>query len=209
MPEDHRWDLAYQSGEFKHWESDYPSPELAALVAAGVVPKRARILDVGSGGGKDAIFMAQCGFRVVGVDISAAALKIAGKRAEDAHVEVDWRRGSALDLPVEDCSVDLVTDRGLFHHLDEGERTRYAAELFRVLKVRGRALIRGANEVSAPDRFNPITEEAIRKHFPSSRFKKGPVLPMPLYSIVGAMESSIVMLQKSANSLRNQEDLGS
>jgi hypothetical protein len=38
MPEDHHWDLAYESGEFKHWEPDYPSPELAAVVAAGMVP---------------------------------------------------------------------------------------------------------------------------------------------------------------------------
>ena len=94
------WESAYESGEYKHWEFSYPSPELIALAAAGVPQRNARVLDVGSGGGTDAIFMAQRGFRVIGVDISSAALKIAEKRAKKAHVEVDWLRGNVLELPI-------------------------------------------------------------------------------------------------------------
>ena len=99
MSDNDYWENAYESGEYKHWEFSYPSPELIALAAANVPRRNARVLDVGSGGGTDAIFMAQCGFRVTGVDISAAALKIAEKRAEKAHVEVDWLRGNVLELP--------------------------------------------------------------------------------------------------------------
>ena len=40
------------------------------------------VLDVGCGGGTDAIFMAQSGFRVIGIDISASVLRIAEKRAK-------------------------------------------------------------------------------------------------------------------------------
>ncbi len=190
------WESAYENGEFKHWESGYPSPELIGLVVAEVLPKHARVLDVGCGGGIDAVFMAQSGFKVIGVDISAAALRIAEKRSEQAHVKVDWRRGNVLELPIDNESVDFVTDRGLFHLIEDVDRPRYASELFRVLKNKGRVLIRGASAESAPDRFNPVTEEAIDKYFSASKFRRGPVLPIALFSVEGALDAEIVLLQK-------------
>ena len=81
MSDSNYWEKAFESGEYKHWEFSYPSPELVALAAAGVPRKGARVLDVGCGGGIDSIFMAHCRFRVIGVDISTAALRIARKRA--------------------------------------------------------------------------------------------------------------------------------
>jgi ubiquinone/menaquinone biosynthesis C-methylase UbiE len=196
MSDDDYWESAYESGEYKHWEFSYPSPELIALAAANIPLRNARVLDVGSGGGTDAIFMAQCGFRVTGVDISAAALKIAEKRAEKGHVEVDWLRRNVLELPIEDASIDFITDRGLFHLIEDHERPRYASEFFRVLKNRGRALIRGASGESPHDQFNPVTEGAIDRYFSNSKFKRGPVLPIPFFSVEGSMDARIVMLQK-------------
>ena len=199
MSDNDYWENAYENGEYKHWEFSYPSPELIALAAANVPRRNARVLDVGSGGGTDAIFMAQCGFKVTGVDISAAALKIAEKRAEKAHVKVDWLRGNVLELPIEDASIDFITDRGLFHLIEDHDRPRYASELFRVLKNRGRALIRGASGESPHDQFNPVTEEAIDRYFSNSKFKRGPVLPIPLFSVEGSMDARIVMLQKTGH----------
>lgn len=141
--------------------------------------------------------MAQCGFKVIGVDISAAALRIAEKRAEEAHVKVEWRRGNVLKLPIDDESIDFVTDRGLFHLIEDADRPRYASELFRVLKNRGCVLIRGASAESAPDRFNPINEEALERFFSAFKFKRGPVLPIPLFSVEGALDARIVMLKKT------------
>lgn len=196
MPESDYWETAYESGEYKHWEFNYPSPELVALVAADMPKRNARVLDVGSGGGIDAVFMAQCGFQVTGLDISAAALKIAKKRAKKAHVEVNWLRGNVLKLPIYSKTLDFIIDRGLFHLIEDNDRPKYASECFRVLKNRGQALIRGASGESPHDQFNPVTEEAIDKYFCSSKFKRGPVLPLPLFSVEGSMDARIVMLQK-------------
>lgn len=189
------WDSAFKNRDFEHWELNYPSPELAALVAARTLRKKAKILEVGCGGGLDAIFLAQCGFNVIGVDISSVALRIAERRAEEAYVEVDWRLGNVLDLPVEDETIDLVTDRGLFHLIEDYDRPRYSSEIHRVLKLHGCVLIRGASKESAQDRFNPVTEEAIEKYF-SSKFERGLVLPIPLFSTVGVMDGRIVVLRK-------------
>ncbi len=155
------------------------------------------VLDVGCGGGGDAIFMARCGFKVIGVDISAAALRIAEKRAGKAHVEVHWCQGNVIQLPITDGSVDFVTDRGLFHLIEDNIRSKYALEIFRVLKNRGRALIRGSSGESPHDQFNPVTEKAIDKHFLSYKFKRGLVLPIPLFSVEGSMDGRIVMLRKT------------
>lgn len=189
------WDSAYRNGDFEHWELNYPSPELVAIVAAGILKKNSRILDVGCGGGLDAIFLAQCGFNVMGVDFSSVALKIAERRAEEARVEVDWRFGNALDLPVEDETIDFVTDRGLFHVIEDGDRPKYSSELCRVLRLQGRALIRGASLESAQDRFNPVTEQAIEKYF-SPNFESSPVFPFPLFSTAGVMDGKLVVLKK-------------
>ena len=196
MSDNDYWEDVYENGQYKHWESEYPSPELTALVAANVLGRNAQVLEVGSGGGNDAVFMAQCGFKVTGVDISLAALEIAKKRAKEAHVKVDWLKGSILGLPVCSESVDFISDRGLFHLVEDKDRPRYASEVFRVLKNGGRALIRGKSTKSAYDQFNPITEEAIDRYFSNKKFERGPVLPIPLFSVEGSMDAMIVMLQK-------------
>jgi len=189
------WDSAYRSGDFEHWELDYPSPELVAIVAAGMLRKNSRVLDLGCGGGLDAIFLSQCGFNVMGVDFSSVALRIAEKRAAKARVEIDWRLGNVLDLPVEDETVDFVTDRGLFHVIEDDDRPKYSSELCRVLRLEGRALIRGASLESAQDRFNPVTEQAVEKYF-SSNFENSPVFPFPLFSKAGLMDGRLVVLKK-------------
>jgi ubiquinone/menaquinone biosynthesis C-methylase UbiE len=183
---DDYWESAYESGEFKHLEFSYPSPELIALVAAKVPRRNAVVLDVGCGGGTDAIFMAQSGFRV-----------IAEKRAKKAYSKVYWVRANVLRLPIDDVSIDFVTDRGLFHLIEDHDRPKYAAELFRVLKNRGHVLIRDASTESAPNRFNLIITESIDRYFPASKFQRGPVLPIPLFSVEGSMDARIVMLQKT------------
>ena len=63
--------------------------ELAARpLAAGSV------LDLGSGSGADAVWFAEQGWTVTGVDISAAALAVAAEAAQDAAVadRIDWLR---------------------------------------------------------------------------------------------------------------------
>lgn len=193
---DDYWEKAYESGEYQHWEFEYPSPELTLLVAAQLLGAKARVLDVGSGGGIDAIFLARQGFSVTGVDISIAALNIANKRTKKAKTSVSWVRASFSKLPFQDDSFDLITDRGLFHLVEDKSRPKYASEAFRILKENGRILIRGKSSKSSNDQFNPITKAAIDKFFSKSKFKRGPVLQIPLFSIEGHIDAKIVMLQK-------------
>jgi ubiquinone/menaquinone biosynthesis C-methylase UbiE len=193
---DDYWENAYKTGEYKHWEFNYPSPELISLLAANILRRNARVLDVGSGGGTDAIFKGQCGFNVTGIDISVAALKIAEKRGKKIHVAVNWLRGDVLDLPISDGTIDFITDRGLLHLIDDNDRAKYASEFFRVLKKDGQARIRGKSKETAHEQFNPITAESIDKYFSREKFCRGSILAIPLFSVEGSMDGRIVMLRK-------------
>jgi SAM-dependent methyltransferase len=51
---------------------------------------RSRVLDLGCGSGRDAVYLAQRGHRVVGVDRLPDALALARRRAAVHEVEVEW-----------------------------------------------------------------------------------------------------------------------
>jgi SAM-dependent methyltransferase len=72
----------------------------------GLTPGTA--LDVGCGEGADAIWLAQQGWRVDAIDVSAKALDRARTSAEAAGVGVQWRRHGLEDLP-EEAAYDLVS----------------------------------------------------------------------------------------------------
>jgi ubiquinone/menaquinone biosynthesis C-methylase UbiE len=195
MP-DYDWDSDYESGDFRHWEPNPSSPELAALIASGLIGKNAKILDVGCGGGLDTIFLAQRGFSAVGVDLSKKALEIAKARGDKVHAKVDWLLGSVFDLPIESQTIDFVMDRGLFHLVEDVDRPRYSSEMFRVLRSGGCVLIRGASKDTGQERFNPITDEAIDRFFPKSNWERSSVVPIPLFSPAGVIDARIVVLKK-------------
>ena len=113
-----------------HGHTSWTSFELAGFVAGlSELPRTA--IDVGCGTGGDAVFLAELGIATTGLDVSDDALDRARERAAAGGVDVTWVEGSALDLPVADASIDLVTDRGCLHHIDERDHARYASEAAR------------------------------------------------------------------------------
>ena len=82
------WEDFYSSGK-ANWSGN-PNP-LVVQEAEHLAPGSA--LDLGCGQGDDAIWLAQRGWRVVGVDIAESALRRAAVRAIDARVEaIEWQR---------------------------------------------------------------------------------------------------------------------
>lgn len=191
------WDLAYREGDhLQHWETLHPPQELVAILATGLIPAGGNVLDVGCGAGREAIFLAQCGFRAIGVDFSREALKIARQRSEAAVIEVDWRLGDVLDLPVGDHSIDFITDRGCFHLIDEDCRPRFADELDRVLRPCGVILLRGAAREDEEAGLFAVDAEEIDRYFAPERFDRGPVVPIVLEARAEALQGRLALLHK-------------
>lgn len=125
----------------------------------------ARVLDVGTGTGAIPVRLADArpDLRIVGVDLSAAMLVRARRRARDAGVKVEFRKVSARRLSYRARSFDLVLSNSLLHHLPDPVPA--LNEFARVLRPGGSLLVRDLRR--PPDRF---IAAHIRRH---GRYYKG------------------------------------
>ncbi|MEM8747744.1 MAG: methyltransferase domain-containing protein [Actinomycetota bacterium] len=100
------------------------------------------IIDVGSGIGGPARTMAvELGATVVGVDLTPAFIEAATQLTDRVGLgdRVSFRVGNALDLDVDDASVDLAT---LFHvGMNIEDKPSLVAELARIVRPGGRVLV--------------------------------------------------------------------
>jgi len=114
------------------WEGP-PRDELVSLVDnARLTPGRA--IDLGCGSGANAIFLAERGFDVVGVDLSPVALAKAARAAAESSAASDRVRfvcGDLLDssIPGVDGTFDLVVDYGTLDDF-RGSKRLAVAEWF-------------------------------------------------------------------------------
>ncbi len=99
------WDARYGERDEAMW-SGRPNGRLVAEVE-GLDPGRA--LDVGCGEGADAVWLAQRGWTVTAIDVSAVAVDRARRAGEAAGVAVEWISGDVLQTPLPARSFDLVS----------------------------------------------------------------------------------------------------
>ncbi|MDP1820612.1 MAG: class I SAM-dependent methyltransferase [Acidimicrobiales bacterium] len=104
--------------------------EPPALLERAIAPwtRPGRALDLGCGQGVHAVFLAQQGFSVVGLDFVPAALAAARTRAQLAGVEVDLRECDVVDYEAP-SPFDVVLDSGCLHHLPKGKVGAYRRRL--------------------------------------------------------------------------------
>jgi len=98
-----------------------------------------RVLDVGCGTGTLAIMVAEAwrDVEIIGVDPDEEMLRRARKKAEAAGVRIEFKNGSATELPFSDGSFDRVTSTLMAHHLPTAAKEQMFAEVCRVLKPAG------------------------------------------------------------------------
>ena len=99
-----RWNARYREGAYA--ERTHPSDYLRANLAR-FAPGAAA--DVACGLGRNAIYLAQHGFRVTGYDVSDVALNRAAVRSRALALQVEWRQRDliAQGLPA-DARYDLI-----------------------------------------------------------------------------------------------------
>ncbi|MEV5434502.1 class I SAM-dependent methyltransferase [Streptomyces sp. NPDC052682] len=118
-----------------------PDENLVSYVDRGLVERGGRVLDLGCGPGRNALYLAARGFAVDAVDLSPAAVQWARERARAAGAAyaVRFHRGDAFALAGTDLRgpYDLVYDSGCFHHLPPHRRISYLALLDHVLAPGG------------------------------------------------------------------------
>jgi len=101
------------------------------------------VLDLGSGGGLDALLAARrVGPRgkVIGIDSSAQAVaKATANAAKGNYANVIFKQGALGNLPVDDDSIDVVISNCVLNHA--ADKRAAFKEVFRCLKPNGRMVI--------------------------------------------------------------------
>jgi SAM-dependent methyltransferase len=110
---------------------------LTALLEAGIVTP-CRALDLGCGAGHYAICLAQRGFSMTGVDISANAIRLAQAHAARLGVSCQFLVGDVLrGLPQLAGGFDFAYDWEVLHHIYPQQRPAYVAAVARLLNPAG------------------------------------------------------------------------
>jgi SAM-dependent methyltransferase len=130
------WNESYASGQLP-WDTGQPEPVLVEFVTSGRV-RPGPTLEIGAGTGTNAIWMAERGFDVLGVDVAPLAVERAHAKIEDRALRCRFAAWDFLAAPPPDGPFQFVFDRGCFHVFDEpDERQRFAAQVAAALAPGG------------------------------------------------------------------------
>ena len=142
MAQEEVWDREYRTSKLLTKEN---SPQADVVRFAkflkkeeGILLEELKILDLGSGTGRNSFYFAEMGNRVTGLEISKTAIEIAEQNAKEAGLNIEYIKQSIGEkFPIEDSSIDIVLDVTSSNSLTEAEREVYLSETKRVLKPNG------------------------------------------------------------------------
>ena len=101
--------------------------------------ENARILDIATGTGKQALAFARRGYQVTGIDLSEAMLRVA--RKNNLHQRVQFEVGDATHLKFGDASFDVVCVSFALHDMPFSIRKKVIQEMARVVTPDGKIVI--------------------------------------------------------------------
>jgi SAM-dependent methyltransferase len=122
-----RWDQAYVVPGSAPWDIGKPQSAIVGLADAGEV--RSPVLDSGCGTGEHALFLAERGYEVLGVDVAPTAIARAGEKAQTRGLVGDFLVHDVLDLGALGRQFATVIDSGVFHTFSDEDRPRYVDSL--------------------------------------------------------------------------------
>lgn len=142
MPQRDVWEREYRDPKLVT-KDDKPNADFVRFLKflkkeQGINLENLKLLDIGSGTGRNSNYFASLGNSAVGLEISPTAVNIAKERALEANLHTEHiERDIGLPFPLEDNSCDIAIDVTSSNSLDETGREVYLKETQRVLKPGG------------------------------------------------------------------------
>jgi SAM-dependent methyltransferase len=168
----------YLTGKAR-WDSGITPPEVVEAFEQGNIPPGAA-LDLGCGTGTNAIFLAQHGRKVIGLDFAPEAIARAKRKVRRA------RLADQVDLRVADVSrigtmnfppIAFALDIGCFHGLSTEAEERYAEGLAQLVLPGGWFMLYTHDPEEGRSADFGITPEGVHKmfgeHFTITREERG------------------------------------
>jgi cyclopropane fatty-acyl-phospholipid synthase-like methyltransferase len=162
--------------------SDVPSRETFETMYAGKAswdigrPQRAfvevadrvtgEVLDAGCGTGENALFFAERGQPILGIDFLETPIREARRKVQERGLDAEFAPMDALLLADFDRRFDSVIDSALFHVFADEDRARYVAGLAHVMKPGGRLfLLCFSDEEPGTQGPRRVSERELREAF--------------------------------------------
>ena len=172
-----QWEARYQEGQTP-WDDGQPWRPLPDLLAR-YAPPGGRLLDIGCGLGGKAAQMASLGYRVLGVDISQAAIDAARQLTAGSDGSLELRRADFLrESP--DAPFELAFDRSVWATFDESGRRAFA-------RCVAHWLVPGGHWISlagCADNRDPATGEPDPRGYPRHSLKTVADCCEPIFEIL-------------------------
>jgi len=173
---------------------DIGRPQAPFVAAAGRIGSR--VLDIGCGTGDLAIWLAERGHAVTGIDFIEPPLAVARRKAADRGLAVNFLHMDALAVGEIPERFAAVTDCGLFHTFDDAGRAAYVRSLARLLEPGSRVFLL-CMSTAEPGAHGPrrVSESELREAFRAgweietlepARFEVVPGIPGAEFSPGGA-----------------------
>ncbi|MFH1268969.1 MAG: class I SAM-dependent methyltransferase, partial [Planctomycetota bacterium] len=155
------WDTIYREG-VPPWETGLPSGELIRVLDEGIVSPGIT-LEVGCGTGADAVYLAQRGFEVTGVDSSPMAVERARARSRLENAAVCFALADVFEFVETAEPFDFIYDAGFYHFIRQTDLNRYFDLLWRTTRPGSYYLALTGSTGEAADGGPPqVSEEEIR-----------------------------------------------
>jgi cyclopropane fatty-acyl-phospholipid synthase-like methyltransferase len=99
--------------------------------------KSGKVLELGCGPGRNAIYLAEMDCHVDAVDLSKESLQWAKERATEKNVSINFINENIFELEIAEGEYDIVYDSGCFHHIAPHRRMSYINLVTKALKPGG------------------------------------------------------------------------
>ena len=71
-------------------------------------PRKGKVLDIGCGGGREAIPLAKLGYEVFAVDVADKQIEIAKENAQREQVQITFAQSDGVSIPFRDARFDVI-----------------------------------------------------------------------------------------------------
>lgn len=108
-----------------------------------LLPHKSTVLDLGSGRGHWSFMMADLGMKVIGLDFIEELADRNNREVKNQGYagHVAFMGGDLFDIPLQEETIDVVTDFGTLQHIHPEDWQEYQIEVSRVLKSGGFLLL--------------------------------------------------------------------
>jgi len=132
------WDTFYSEREKPvPFFVNAPDENLVQYFKNNLLSPGGRVLELGCGPGRNAIYFAKQGYEVDAVDLSKEALQWGKERAKEQNVSINFIFKNIFELEIQNAQYDVIYDSGCFHHIAPHRRIDYVKLLNQALKPGG------------------------------------------------------------------------